>query len=194
MARLSTTILFSLLTTISLLFVFHNIKQSFNHPSNIISSTGSDGSGLFGIDDPPFPSQSLTDKHNSQNYHHKSTKEDFSQPEKYAYASLLCDDGMKEAVLVTLSSLLATKTKHPILLLILPEVTQTSDLEKLSSIYGGSQLKIIRIEKLDYPFPINAEKLAINKPCRYSKLQIWRFTEYKKVVFLDLDLVIMQVR
>jgi glycogenin glucosyltransferase len=39
---------------------------------------------------------------------------------------------------------------------------------------------------------VSAEKQAINKMCRYSKLHIWRFTRYKKIVFVDVDTLITQ--
>lgn len=82
-------------------------------------------------------------------------------------------------------SLKKTKTPYPIILLILPEVTQTEDLLRL-----GAELH--RISQLDYPFKVNADKVAINKMCRYSKLHIWKFTQYKKIIFIDVDTLIAQ--
>lgn len=83
-------------------------------------------------------------------------------------------------------SLKKTGTPYPIILLILPQVKQTEDLMRL-----GAELHTI--SPLDYPFKVNAEKMAINKMCRYSKLHIWKFTQYSKIIFIDVDTLITQV-
>lgn len=121
------------------------------------------------------------------NLHYKkeSKKSKNYGKEPYAYASLLCDDVMIEAVKVLIHSLRQTGTPYPFLLLILPGVTQTDDLVRL-----GAELH--RITPLDYPFKVSAEKAAINKMCRYSKLHIWRFTRFRKIVFIDVDTMITQ--
>ncbi len=104
----------------------------------------------------------------------------------YAYASLLCDDVMIDATKVLIHSL-KSKTNHPLILLVLPQVKQTADLLKL-----GAKLQVI--SELEYPFKVNQEKVAINKMCRYSKLHIWKFIQYKKIIFIDVDTLIMQVQ
>ena len=104
---------------------------------------------------------------------------------RYAYASLLCDDVMIDATKVLIHSLKKTGTKYPFILLVLPEVKQTKDLIRL-----GAELH--PISQLDYPFKVNSEKVAINKMCRYSKLHIWRFVQYEKIVFIDIDTLITQ--
>lgn len=110
----------------------------------------------------------------------------FSPSEQsYAYASLLCDDVMIDATKVLIHSLKST-TKLPFILLVLPQVTQTEELIKLGA-------KIHVISELEYPFKVNQEKVAMNKMCRYSKLHIWKFIQYKKVVFIDVDCLIVQV-
>lgn len=43
---------------------------------------------------------------------------------------------------------------------------------------------------LDYPFRVTAETLAISNMCRYSKLHIWRFIQYQKVLFIDVDCLV----
>lgn len=108
-----------------------------------------------------------------------------SRDEQYAYASLLCDDVMIDAVKVLVYSLRATGTKWPFVLLVLPQVRQTDDLIRLGA-------KLEWIDPLEYPFKVNQEKAAINKMCRYSKLKIWKMTQYKKIVFIDVDCLIVQ--
>ena len=106
--------------------------------------------------------------------------------QNYAYASLLCDDVMSDATKVLIQSLKA-KTSLPFILLVLPQVKHTEDFVKL-----GAKLQVI--SELEYPFKVNQEKVAINKMCRYSKLHIWKFIQYKKIVFIDVDCLIMQVQ
>lgn len=103
---------------------------------------------------------------------------------KYAYATLLCDDVMTDAIKVLIYSLKKT-TDYPFLLLVLPGVTQRQELVKLGA-------EIHEISMLDYPFRVTAEKAAINKMCRYSKLHIWRFVEYQKIIFIDVDCLVAQ--
>lgn len=115
-----------------------------------------------------------------------SSRAEFRPSEQaYAYASLLCDDVMIDATKVLIHSLKST-TKLPFILLVLPQVTQTEELVKL-----GAKLHVI--SELEYPFKVNQEKVAMNKMCRYSKLHIWKFIQYKKIVFIDVDCLIVQV-
>jgi len=104
---------------------------------------------------------------------------------RYAFATLLCDDVMSEAIRVLLGSF---KEHHgdrfPFLLLVLPAVKDRADLQRLGAI-------IHEIDALDYPFRVTAEKAAINKQCRYSKLHIWRYTDYEKIVFVDVDTLVL---
>lgn len=106
--------------------------------------------------------------------------------ETYAYASLLCDDVMLDATKVLIHSFRKTGSPYPFLLLVLPQVSQREELERL-----GAQVHVI--SELDYPFKVTAEKTAINKMCRYSKLHIWKFVQYRKIIFIDVDCLIIQV-
>jgi len=93
---------------------------------------------------------------------------------------------MIEATKVLIYSFAKTKSPHPFILLVLPQVTQTEDLMKL-----GAKIQVI--STLEYPFKVTAEKAAINKMCRYSKLHIWKFVQYRKIIFIDVDCLIVQV-
>lgn len=103
---------------------------------------------------------------------------------KYAYATLLCDDVMTDAIKVLIYSLKKT-TSHPFLVLVLPGVKERQELLKLGA-------EIHEISMLDYPFRVTAEKTAINKMCRYSKLHIWRFVQYEKIIFIDVDCLVVK--
>lgn len=102
---------------------------------------------------------------------------------RYAYATLLCDDVMAGAIKVLIYSLKKT-TRYPFLLLVLPGVTRRDELIALGA-------EIHEISMLEYPFRVTAEKAAINKMCRYSKLHIWRFIEYQKIIFIDVDCLVV---
>lgn len=104
--------------------------------------------------------------------------------QNFAYATLLCDDLMTDAIKVLIYSLKKT-TNYPFLLLVLPGVKERTELIKLGA-------EIHEITMLEYPFKVTAEKVAINKMCRYSKLHIWRFIEYKKIIFIDVDCLVIQ--
>ncbi|KAI7848926.1 nucleotide-diphospho-sugar transferase [Circinella umbellata] len=97
---------------------------------------------------------------------------------------------MAEATQVLVHSLVVNaRTKHDIIVLVLPPVSQTVR-EQLK--YLGAQ--IIEIEKINYPWKETeaAVKEGYNKACRYSKLHLWNLTKYRKVVFLDADTLVVQ--
>ena len=51
------------------------------------------------------------------------------------------------------------------------------------------------IEPIDWKFVrLGGVKIpSFDKRCRFSKLNLWRFTEYEKLVYLDSTLLIMSV-
>lgn len=106
--------------------------------------------------------------------------------QSYAFATLLCDDVMIDAIKVLIHSFGETQSPHPFIVLALPQVSQIDQLERLGA-------KVHVISALDYPFKVTQEKAAINKMCRYSKLHIWKFIQYRKIIFIDVDCLILQV-
>eukprot|EP00917_Polyrhabdina_sp_WS-2016_P018346 GHVP01039536.1.p1 GENE.GHVP01039536.1~~GHVP01039536.1.p1 ORF type:complete len:643 (-),score=97.34 GHVP01039536.1:1091-3019(-) len=104
------------------------------------------------------------------------------KPDMFCYVSLLCDDIMIDAALTMLLSFQKTSSRFPFVMLVLPEVTEIDELTSLGA-------RIVKISPLEYPamFRITKEKKMINKMCRYSKLHIWRLTEFKKAIFVDID-------
>ncbi|GJP29484.1 hypothetical protein CLOM_g16752 [Closterium sp. NIES-68] len=55
----------------------------------------------------------------------------------------------------------------------------------------GAKIEPI-LEPVPYPFAVTADRLAINKPCRYSKLLMWNMVKYRKLIYLDSDLLVLQ--
>ncbi|CAI5510612.1 unnamed protein product [Closterium sp. Naga37s-1] len=54
----------------------------------------------------------------------------------------------------------------------------------------GAKIEPI-LEPVPYPFAVTADRLAINKPCRYSKLLMWNMVRYRKLIYLDSDLLVL---
>ncbi|KAI9489085.1 nucleotide-diphospho-sugar transferase [Zychaea mexicana] len=108
----------------------------------------------------------------------------------FAYVTFLCDDIMSQATQVLVHSLVVNaKTKHDIVVLVLPPVSQTVR-EQLESLGA----RIVEIEEIKYPWKSTASvvKEGYNKACRYSKLYLWNLTEYRKIVYLDADTLVVQ--
>ena len=51
---------------------------------------------------------------------------------------------------------------------------------------------IFNVSMLQYPFSVSPARLEQNKPCRYSKLQLWNMTQFEKIVYLDSDMLAVQ--
>ncbi|CAI7907538.1 unnamed protein product [Closterium sp. NIES-54] len=105
---------------------------------------------------------------------------------KYAYVTLLCDDVMAEAAMVMVHSVRRTGTPHDIVILTMNVSNRT--LESLVAL--GAKIEPI-LEPVPYPFAVTADRLAINKPCRYSKLLMWNMVRYRKLIYLDSDLLVL---
>ena len=112
----------------------------------------------------------------------------FSKP--YAYVGLLCDDEFADAAFAAVYSLaeLRDHTKSDIIILTTPEVSSSvkNSLKSLGSI------TVDITEPVRYPFRVTRARLAIKKPCRYSKLLLWKMTQYSRVVYFDIDLLFLK--
>eukprot|EP00897_Mesotaenium_endlicherianum_P000801 jgi/Mesen1/10721/ME000090S10179 len=107
---------------------------------------------------------------------------------KRAYATLLCDEKMADASAVMVRSLRLTGTAYDIVVLAMPNVSESTAglLEML-----GAQVR--RVENpVPYPFEARPSRVVQNKPCRYSQLLVWGLTQYKKVVYLDSDILVLE--
>ncbi|KAJ3044398.1 Exostoses (Multiple)-like 3 [Rhizophlyctis rosea] len=107
-----------------------------------------------------------------------------------AYVTLLCDDVMLESTLVLARSLNLSETRYPFIVLTLPSVSEAARVKLLTP--GVGVQEVVTVSQLKYPFPVNDAKRAINKMCRYSKLQLWNMTQYDKIVFLDADMLVVK--
>ncbi|CAI7804717.1 unnamed protein product, partial [Closterium sp. NIES-54] len=105
---------------------------------------------------------------------------------RYAYVTLLCDDVMAPGALVLVHSLKRTRTPHDVVVLTMNVSDGTAARLQLL----GARVKQIE-EAIPYPFPATPNRVAINKPCRYSKLWMWTLTEYHRLVYVDADLLVL---
>ena len=106
----------------------------------------------------------------------------------FTFATLLCDDKLLQATFVLVYSLVNyAKTRYPVTIMALPNV---SDAARLQLRKLGAQ--ILDIEMLEYPFKITPARREQNKPCRYSKLQLWSMTQFDKIVYMDSDMMAVQ--
>lgn len=110
----------------------------------------------------------------------------------YAYVTLFCQDSDLPQIRVVVFSLKRSKTIFPIIVMCMPEISKHAkdELELL-----GAQTK--DINPIDWKFVKsgNGNKMpSFQKRCRMSKLNLWKFTEFEKIVYLDSTLLIINVR
>ncbi|CAI5486826.1 unnamed protein product [Closterium sp. Naga37s-1] len=93
---------------------------------------------------------------------------------------------MAPGALVLVHSLKRTRTPHDVVVLTMNVSDGTAARLQLL----GARVKQIE-EAIPYPFPATPNRVAINKPCRYSKLWMWTLTEYHRLVYVDADLLVL---
>ncbi|GAA6057011.1 hypothetical protein JCM3770_000119 [Rhodotorula araucariae] len=109
-------------------------------------------------------------------------------PELCAYAAMLCDDELLPALEVLLYSLRQTGTLHPIIVLVLPSVTEPAK-HRLGLLADD----VVSVDQLAYPYESKVKlELGINKQCRYSKLHLWAQARYKSLIYLDVDTAVVR--
>ena len=106
----------------------------------------------------------------------------------YTFATLLCDDKLLQATSVLVYSMINyAKTKYPVTIMALRNVSIEAlmQLNKLGA-------EVVYVDMLEYPFKVTAGRLEQNKPCRYSKLQLWKMTQFEKIIYMDSDMMAVQ--
>ena len=82
-----------------------------------------------------------------------------------------------------------TETPHPFVVLVLPEVSQAAR-QELAQIAED----VIPVQQLAYPYDGKVKfELGINKQCRYSKLHLWAQTQFRSLIYLDVDTAVQKV-
>lgn len=93
---------------------------------------------------------------------------------------------MAEAAFVLVHSVRRTGSPHDVVVLTLNVSNRT-----LAALQTLGALIAPITEPVAYLFTITADRLAINKPCRHSKLLVWNMLQYDKIVYLDSDLLVL---
>ncbi|BGP58302.1 hypothetical protein JCM8202_000936 [Rhodotorula sphaerocarpa] len=111
-----------------------------------------------------------------------------AHPEQCAYAAMLCDDELLPALRVLIYSVHETESPHPFVVLVLPEVSEAARAE-LAAIAED----VIPVPQLAYPYDGKVKfELGINKQCRYSKLHLWSQSQFKSLIYLDVDTAVQK--
>lgn len=106
---------------------------------------------------------------------------------KYGYVSLLCDDSALPQARVLAHSLRKVKSDYPLVFMVLPFVTNTEDLVNL-----GAEIEKIPLVQVPFTRP-NGKKPAFANLCKYSKIHAWSLTRFEKAVFIDTNLLVVNV-
>lgn len=106
---------------------------------------------------------------------------------KFGYVSLLCDDSALPQARVLAHSLRKVKSDYPLVFMVLPFVTNTEDLVNL-----GAEIEKIPIVQVPFTRP-NGKKPAFANLCKYSKIHAWSLTRFEKAVYIDTNLLVVNV-
>lgn len=94
------------------------------------------------------------------------------------------------ALRVLIYSVYETESPHPFVVLVLPDVSDAVRKE-LAEIAED----VIPVQQLAYPYDGKVKfELGINKQCRYSKLHLWAQTQFRSLIYLDVDTAVQKVR
>ena len=112
---------------------------------------------------------------------------------KYAYVTLLSNDGYLDGVLLTHRSLQKVKTQYPFYCMVTEDVHDFT-----RKVLEGFNINIIPVEKIEMPEHIQAyneqKEYALAQTWRYclTKYRIFNMTQFDKIIFLDADLYFQQ--
>ena len=115
--------------------------------------------------------------------------------EHCAFASLILNDRFASYAYALERSLRAAGSEAPLVLLATADVSEAS-LQMLIRLGGGSggRLKVRRVTPAKYPsrYRPSWENNETRKSLRFTKLEVWRLTEYRKVVLIDTDTLVLK--
>lgn len=105
----------------------------------------------------------------------------------YSYITLLSTNSYTIGVITLVKSLRKTNSKYPILCLITSDIS--SDNIKLLI---DNMIPYQRIHNIKHPFADTLSENEKYKMYNYTKLRIFGLIEFKKIVFLDADMIILK--
>jgi glycogenin glucosyltransferase len=120
-------------------------------------------------------------------------KKDTTDKNEFCYATLITSNDFLPGLQVMLHSLIKTKTELRIIVLLTPEVTESSR-DKLSSMKAmgssGKLVEIIEVPAIPNPNAKVHVEGWIN--AGYTKLHIFNLTQFSKIVYIDADVLVLK--
>lgn len=105
----------------------------------------------------------------------------------FGYVSLLCDDSAMPQARVLAHAMKKVKSEYPLVFMALPFVTKTEELIALGA-------EIEKIPMVPTPFMrANGKRPGFANTCQYSKIHAWSMTRFEKAVFLDSNVLVVNV-
>ena len=109
---------------------------------------------------------------------------------KFAYVTLLCDDGFDAPAYTSLHTLAEHADLATTDIIVLAHRSISEHIKNNIRTLGANVINIKH--EVPYPFKVTATRAQIHKPCRYSKLLLWTLTQYERIVYFDLDVIFLQ--
>ena len=97
-----------------------------------------------------------------------------------AYATFLQGDNYLIGARVLFQSIKETKTKYPFVVMVTEEVTEVA--RQILTMEGAIIKEVTKVS--------NPKSDEIRYQWVYTKLRIWEFVEYDRIVFLDADIIV----
>ncbi|CAF1437920.1 unnamed protein product [Rotaria sordida] len=113
-----------------------------------------------------------------------------NQSKTYGYISLLSDDEMLDAALILGASLRNTLTSYPLNILTLSDVSMNARKQLLNS--NSGIISLIDVKQLEYRFNTLSMNTSRNIVCGFNKLHLWNLVNYTKLIYLDIDTMVVQ--
>lgn len=105
------------------------------------------------------------------------------------YCTLVMNDAYLPGAAVLAHSLRDTGTTRKLACMIVQDTLRPSTIEELQSLYNY----VIPVERIANPSPANL--YLMNRPdllYTFTKLNLWRLTQFRKIVYLDADIVVLR--
>lgn len=105
----------------------------------------------------------------------------------YSYITLLSTNSYTTGVIALVKSLRKTNSKYTILCLITYDISSDNIQLLIDNLIPYQQIEIIQ-----HPFADELPENQKYKAANYTKLRIFGLYEFKKIIFLDADMIVLQ--
>ena len=104
----------------------------------------------------------------------------------HAFATLLCDSETLPAIEALATSIRHAQHTEPFLVIV-PSSVSAPVIRRINALPNTHAFEA---DSLSYPFNSTSDRMDINKPCRFLKLQLWGLSRWRKILFLDADTIL----